>query len=165
MDLHKTFLEQLQLNCDPTELFEVTECLGEGSYGEVFKAINKKKGEKVAIKMMHIPDLDLRQSLKEIAILKACQSPYIISYEGAYYSDSKLWMVMEFCEAGSAVDIIHTTNRVFTELEIASILEPVLKGISYLHKNKMIHRDIKGANILIDIAGNVKIADFGVVFL
>jgi serine/threonine kinase 3 len=147
---------------DPADLFQVLEPVGEGSYGIVYKGIFKKNGVPIAIKIIPITGIDVRSSIKEMEILGKCKSPYIVTYHGAYYKRDHLWLVMEYCDAGSAYDIIKITQKPFNEIEIASILEFVLKGISYLHKIKLIHRDIKAANILLDIGGNVKIADFGV---
>ena len=69
---------------------------------------------------------------------------------------------MEYCAAGSVIDLIKITKKRLNEHEIASILFYALKGIEYLHDNKKIHRDIKAGNILLDHRGNAKLADFGV---
>ena len=95
-------------------------------------------------------------------ILSACDNNYIVKYHGAYYSKDHLWLVMEFCEAGSIIDIIKITDIQLTEVQIATILKFVLVGVEYMHNNKLIHRDIKAANILLDTKGVIKIADFGV---
>lgn len=69
---------------------------------------------------------------------------------------------MEYCNAGSVIDLIKITGRKLNEFEIASIAQAVLRGLEYLHSRKLIHRDIKAGNILLDIDGHAKIADFGV---
>lgn len=165
----KQILSLVKIHEDPTDLFELLDPLGEGSYGYVYKGMNKKTGQLVAIKIVPVTGTDFKSSIKEMEILGKCKSPYVVTYYGAYYKKDHLWLVMEYCEAGSfwlfsgsAIDMLGIMEKPFDEVQIASVLEIVLKGIAYLHKNKMIHRDIKAANILIDIAGNVKIADFGV---
>lgn len=135
--------------------------LGEGSYGSVWKALHKNSGTIVAVKI--VPTNGEFASIKrEIAILRECKSPYIVSYYGSYFKDSKLWLIMEYCAAGSVADIIRITKKPLTEVQAASILASSLKGLEYLHENKKIHRDIKAANILLDSKGNAKLADFGV---
>ena len=99
---------------------------------------------------------------KEIKILKECQWSYIVGYHDSYIKGDELWLILEYWNAGSVIDLIKITERVLNEYEIASITQAVLKGLDYLHTRKMIHRDIKAGNILLDRNGNVKIADFGV---
>ena len=146
---------------DPEELFEMLEMLGQGTYGEVSKALHKESAIVVAIKKVPI-NQDIGSLRKEIAILKECRSPYIVAYHGSYLKDNELWLIMEFCDAGSVIDLIKITKRTLTELEIASVCHAVLKGLEYLHDTKKIHRDIKAGNILLDHKGNAKLADFGV---
>lgn len=98
----------------------------------------------------------------QIGILKQCDDVHIVKYFGSYSKDNNLWIVMEYCIAGSMADIMQITKKRFNENEIASILQSVLKGLDYLHSHKKIHRDIKAANILLDKEGNAKLADFGV---
>ncbi|EGR34513.1 serine threonine kinase ste20, putative [Ichthyophthirius multifiliis] len=146
---------------DPEEIFEILDYLGQGSYGQVFKALHKKTGELVAVKK--VPNEGEISSLKkEIMILKECQSEYIVKYYGSYYKDSYLWLIMEYCAAGSVIDLVIITKIKLNEFQIASILHSTLKGLIYLHQNKKIHRDIKAGNILLDQKGNAKLADFGV---
>lgn len=85
-----------------------------------------------------------------------------MKYYGSYFKDNNLWIVMEYCMAGSVTDIVNITGIELNEGQIASILELVLKGLKYLHDRKKIHRDIKAANILLDQNGTAKLADFGV---
>jgi serine/threonine kinase 3 len=146
---------------DPEDHFVVLEQLGEGNFGSVYKAYHKESGNIVAIKVVPITS-DIDSLRKEIQILKQCKCPYIVRYFGSYLKDNDLWLIIEYCNAGSVADLIKSTNRTLNEYEIASILYAVLKGLEYLHDTKKIHRDIKAGNILLDNRGNAKLADFGV---
>ena len=146
---------------DPEEHFMMLEQLGEGNYGQVYKAYHKVSGNIVAIKVVPISS-DIESLRKEIAILKQCKCPHIVRYFGSYLKDDHLWLVLEYCNAGSVSDLIKSTGRTLTEIEISSVLQAVLKGLEYLHDTKKIHRDIKAGNILLDNRGNAKLADFGV---
>lgn len=137
------------------------EQLGEGNFGSVYKAYHKESGNIVAIKVVPITS-DIDSLRKEICILKQCKCPHIVRYFGSYLKDNDLWLILEYCNAGSVSDLIKSTNRTLNEFEIASILHAVLKGLEYLHDTKKIHRDIKAGNILLDNRGNAKLADFGV---
>jgi len=146
---------------DPTKDFELLEKLGEGSYGSVWKAQHIKTGTATAIKRVPVEN-DLDEILNEIKIMKQCRSPYIISYYGSYFKDSELWIVMEFCGAGSVSDLMRITDKTMNEEQISVILKDALKGLLYLHSKRKIHRDIKAGNILLNNKGEGKLADFGV---
>uniref|UniRef100_A0A5F8G3D8 non-specific serine/threonine protein kinase n=1 Tax=Monodelphis domestica TaxID=13616 RepID=A0A5F8G3D8_MONDO len=154
-------LSEDSLTKQPEEVFDVLEKLGEGSYGSVFKAIHKESGQVVAIKQVPV-ESDLQEIIKEISIMQQCDSPYVVKYYGSYFKNTDLWIVMEYCGAGSVSDIIRLRNKTLTEEEIATILKSTLKGLEYLHFMRKIHRDIKAGNILLNTEGHAKLADFGV---
>ncbi|XP_061730424.1 serine/threonine-protein kinase 4-like [Nerophis ophidion] len=154
-------LSEDSLTKQPEEVFDILEKLGEGSYGCVFKAHYKQTGEIVAIKQVPV-ESDLQEIIKEISIMQQCNSPHVVRYYGSYFKNSDLWIVMEFCGAGSVSDIIRIRSKTLTEEEIASILQSTLKGLEYLHFMRKIHRDIKAGNILLNTEGQAKLADFGV---
>ncbi|XP_067146459.1 serine/threonine-protein kinase 3 isoform X4 [Apteryx mantelli] len=154
-------LSEDSLTKQPEEVFDVLEKLGEGSYGSVFKAIHKESGQVVAIKQVPV-ESDLQEIIKEISIMQQCDSPYVVKYYGSYFKNTDLWIVMEYCGAGSVSDIIRLRNKTLTEDEIATILKSTLKGLEYLHFMRKIHRDIKAGNILLNTEGHAKLADFGV---
>ncbi|XP_064825313.1 serine/threonine-protein kinase 4-like isoform X2 [Oncorhynchus masou masou] len=154
-------LSEDSLTKQPEEVFDVLEKLGEGSYGSVFKANYKETGEIVAIKQVPV-ESDLQEIIKEISIMQQCNSPHVVRYYGSYFKNSDLWIVMEYCGAGSVSDIIRLRNKTLTEDEIATIVQSTLKGLEYLHFMRKIHRDIKAGNILLNAEGQAKLADFGV---
>uniref|UniRef100_A0A8C7VFB0 non-specific serine/threonine protein kinase n=1 Tax=Oncorhynchus mykiss TaxID=8022 RepID=A0A8C7VFB0_ONCMY len=154
-------LSEDSLTKQPEEVFDLLEKLGEGSYGSVFKAIHKESGQVVAIKQVPV-ESDLQEIIKEISIMQQCDSPYVVKYYGSYFKNTDLWIVMEYCGAGSVSDIIRLRNKTLTEDEIATILKSTLKGLEYLHFMRKIHRDIKAGNILLNTEGHAKLADFGV---
>ncbi|CAK6974482.1 serine/threonine-protein kinase 4-like [Scomber scombrus] len=154
-------LSEDSLTKQPEEVFDVLEKLGEGSYGCVFKAHYKETGEIVAIKQVPV-ESDLQEIIKEISIMQQCNSPHVVRYYGSYFKKNDLWIVMEYCGAGSVSDIIRLRNKTLTEDEIAAILQCTLKGLEYLHFMRKIHRDIKAGNILLNTEGHAKLADFGV---
>ncbi|KAM9409990.1 serine/threonine-protein kinase 4-like [Pholidichthys leucotaenia] len=154
-------LSEDSLTKQPEEVFDVLEKLGEGSYGCVFKANYKETGEIVAIKQVPV-ESDLQEIIKEISIMQQCNSPHVVRYYGSYFKNRDLWIVMEYCGAGSVSDIIRIRNKTLTEEEIAAILQSTLKGLEYLHFMRKIHRDIKAGNILLNSEGHAKLADFGV---
>ncbi|KAF0696271.1 Aste57867_12969 [Aphanomyces stellatus] len=148
----------------PQDEFEVLQQLGEGSYGKVFKALNRSTARIVALKVVAIEsdDKEMMELTKEIHILEKCSSPFIVQYYGSILYENNLWIEMEFCEAGSVSDMLRVSQTVLTEKEVAAVCANVVKGLTYLHHHRNIHRDIKAGNILLSASGLAKLADFGV---
>lgn len=154
-------LSEESLTRQPEEVFDIICKLGEGSYGSVYKALHKESGQVLAIKQVPV-DTDLQEIIKEISIMQQCDSPYVVKYYGSYFKNTDLWIVMEYCGAGSVSDIMRLRKKTLSEDEIATILCDTLKGLEYLHLRRKIHRDIKAGNILLNSEGHAKLADFGV---
>jgi len=142
--------------------FEVLAKLGEGSYGSVFKALDKRDNKIVAIKVLEVENEDTSDLRKEINFLKDCHSETIVAYKGSFEKDNHIWIVMEYCGAGSICDLMAICEKTLSEEQIAAVMKMALQGLQYLHSCKKIHRDIKSGNILLTHAGDCKLADFGV---
>ncbi|CAH8461142.1 unnamed protein product [Schistosoma intercalatum] len=105
---------------------------------------------------------DIRSICQEIHTLRECRHPNIVQFYGSYLRNNKLWICMEYCGGQSMQDIYLYTRRPLEEDCIAFVSRETLQGLNFMHNRGRIHRDIKGANILLTDDGHVKVADFGV---
>ena len=92
------------------------------------------------------------------------KSDYIVKYYGSYYSrkSNTVWLILEYCGCGSAIDLMLAMDRTLSEIEVSTIIEMILKGLIYIHSINLIHRDVKGSSILLSEDGLAKLGDFGV---
>eukprot|EP00057_Strongylocentrotus_purpuratus_P024658 XP_011679132.1 PREDICTED: serine/threonine-protein kinase 10 [Strongylocentrotus purpuratus] len=148
---------------DPNETWEILSELGDGAFGKVYKARNKHNGVTVAAKIIEIKEHDdLNDFRVEIDILTECKHPNIVGLEETFLHQSKLWMMLEFCEGGALDDIVLEVEKPLTEAQIKVVCRQTLEALVYLHEHNIIHRDLKAGNILLKMDGNVRLADFGV---
>uniref|UniRef100_A0A3Q3MX95 Mitogen-activated protein kinase kinase kinase kinase n=1 Tax=Labrus bergylta TaxID=56723 RepID=A0A3Q3MX95_9LABR len=147
---------------DPLDDYELIHRIGCGTYGDVFKARNIRTSELAAIKIVKLdPGDDITTIQQEITMMKECKHKNIVAYFGSYHRNTKLWICMEYCGGGSLQDMYHVTGPL-KEKQIAYVCRETLQGLYHLHETGKMHRDIKGANILLTERGDVKLADFGV---
>lgn len=146
--------------------------IGQGSFGSVYLALHAITGELMAVKQVELPsntdsDLDKKKNnmvtvLKhEIDLLRDLQHPNIVQYLGSNSDDEHLNIFLEYVPGGSVAGMLNLYGQLPEPL-IRNFVRQILNGLSYLHGRDIIHRDIKGANVLVDNKGGIKISDFGI---
>ncbi|KAK6947795.1 Protein kinase domain [Dillenia turbinata] len=140
--------------------------IGRGTFGDVYLGFNSESGEMCAMKEVTLfsDDAKSRESAQqlgqEIALLSRLRHPNIVQYYGSETVDDKLYIYLEYVSGGSIYKILQEYGPL-GEIAIRSYTQQILKGLAYLHAKNTVHRDIKGANLLVDPSGRVKLADFG----
>jgi myosin-3 len=164
-------LQLLQSYPSPEGIWELVEKIGEGNYGIVFKGRNRRTGKMSAVKIMDAvldkeedihAELNVFQKYSSHENIVDCYGIYLKKQENAI---DQLWIVMELCTAGSVTDLVKKMKEKEDSLPediVAYILHEVLAGLIYLHNNNIIHRDIKGHNVLITHSGKIRLIDFGI---
>lgn len=154
---------------DPRDLFDLIEIVGTGTYGEVFKARHKRTGELTAVKVLELIEDEEEEIKVEVEVLrKHATHTNITSFYGLYGvknkgEPDKLWLAMEYCGGGSITDLSKKLQpRRLPDAIFAYVLHETLKAMQFLHKHGIVHRDIKGQNILMTNEGSVRLIDFGV---
>ena len=170
------FCDILSIPSTPEEYFTIQYPIGHGAFGTVYKAVHNSTNRIYAIKIIdyskdnnkdnnNIINYNYNSVQQETSLMRRVNnSDYIVKYYGSYFSrkTNTIWLILEYCSSGSAIDLMLSMDRTFSEVEVATMMEMILKGLVLMHSENLIHRDIKGANILISEDGYAKLGDFGV---
>ena len=175
------FSDILSIPSNPEDIFTLLSPIGHGAFGSVYKAIHNESKQIYAIKIIQYfkEEQNLLSNINHMENINFCyktvqeetflmrlvnSSDYIVKYYGSYFSrqTNTLWLILEYCASGSVIDLMLAMDRTYTEEEIATIIKMVLEGLIIIHEKNLIHRDVKGANILLSEDGYAKIGDFGV---
>lgn len=145
-------------------LQQVGNCIGRGQFGSVYRALNLNTGQMVAVKRIKLEgrsEDEVTQLMHEVDLLKSLTHPSVVKYEGLVRGPDVVSIILEYVENGS---LLHTLKAFgcFPEKLVASYVVKILEGLNYLHESRVVHCDLKAANILTTKNGNVKLSDFGV---
>ncbi|XP_017799206.1 PREDICTED: neither inactivation nor afterpotential protein C [Habropoda laboriosa] len=172
-DRRTSTLQRLDSVQDPGKRYLLRECIGSGVCGDVYEAIDQQAGNKrVAVKVQKLTAESQSLIIEEYRVLRDFAShPNLPDFYGIYRRRSgkkteydQIWFVMELCEGGPAMDLARgliAMDKKLREEHIGFILREVIKAVVYLHENNVMHRDIRGNNILLTKEGEVKLVDFG----
>uniref|UniRef100_A0A182PTK0 Protein kinase domain-containing protein n=1 Tax=Anopheles epiroticus TaxID=199890 RepID=A0A182PTK0_9DIPT len=159
----KRIFNNIRMDTDPADFWDMIGELGDGAFGKVYKAQNRETKQLAAAKMCTLEDEEnLSDHMVEIDILSEIKHPNIVGLYEAFSIDDKLWMLIEYCDGGALDSIMVELEKPLTEAQIAYVCKHMCAGLNHLHKNKVIHRDLKAGNVLLTMDGGVKLADFGV---
>ncbi|XWS29382.1 hypothetical protein CRYUN_Cryun24cG0024900 [Craigia yunnanensis] len=155
--------EPLPMNCQ----WQKGKLIGRGTFGSVYVASNRETGALCAMKEVEIfPDDPksaecIKQLEQEIRVLSQLKHRNIVQYYGSEIVEDKFYIYLEYVHPGSINKYVRDHCGAITESVVRNFTRHILSGLAYLHSTKTIHRDIKGANLLVDASGVVKLADFG----
>lgn len=139
------------------------EFLGEGSFGRVFKGLNEATGELIAVKQLFLSgdsEEEVKQLRKEISVMWNLNHANIVRYLGTARTERCLYILLEYVPGGSIANMLQQFGA-FTESLLRRFVSQIVRGAEYLHSKGIIHRDIKGANVLVGVDGIAKLSDFG----
>ncbi|CAH0724788.1 unnamed protein product, partial [Brenthis ino] len=163
---------ELDRAADPRDRFNLQELIGEGTYGEVYCAKDKKTGKRVAIKILENIAENIEEIEEEFLVFRDLSShPNIPEFFGLFLKrgvsaeDDQIWFVMELCTGGSVTDLgasMRARGNNLTEPQLAYVLRGTVRALTHLHSHRCMHRDVKGHNILLTENAEVKLVDFGV---
>mmetsp|Transcript_26067 Transcript_26067/g.84304 ORF Transcript_26067/g.84304 Transcript_26067/m.84304 type:complete len:367 (-) Transcript_26067:24-1124(-) len=152
--------------------YSLERLIGRGAFAKVYMATCPRAAntvERVALKVMDLEQVtaEITEISKEVQMMRMCCHANVLCCHASFVSKSELYLVMPLMEKGSCLHIMHAAKQRglgegMSEQWLGYVLLEVLHGLEYLHENGHIHRDIKAGNVLLDPAGNVALADFGV---
>lgn len=155
-----TALGKLVTKSDPIAKYHMKQRVGSGASGTVCEATDTMTNKAVAIKKMDLDNQPKKELIiTEIEVMREYRHENIVNYIESYLVGKELWVVMEYLEGGALTDVV--TETVLTEGQIAGITQKCVDALAYLHKQEIIHRDIKSDNVLLGMKGEVKLTDFG----
>ena len=151
---------------DPHTAFMKLKVIGKGGFGTVWQVVHVDSNRLLAGKLIskHLIDTTSRRELEsEIDVLRSIVSDYTVRYYGSVKFEGSMMILMEYCDVGSLRDLLDARQQPLSEDQIAIVMLDLLSALKFIHeKYRIIHRDIKAANILLNKEGCTKIADFGV---
>ncbi|VDK17289.1 unnamed protein product [Anisakis simplex] len=165
----------VRLETDVGEYWTLKEVIGDGAFGNVYKAVSKTDPTRVAAaKAMELDDDEGAAVMVEVEILVNCVHPNIVQLYDAFIMGNRItvdWkhsalftlqLLLEFCGGGAIDSIMVELSRGLSEPQIHCVMKEVLKALQFLHQKNVIHRDLKAGNVLLTNDAKVKLADFGV---
>ncbi|KAJ3326736.1 Cyclin-dependent kinase catalytic subunit [Blyttiomyces sp. JEL0837] len=144
------------------ELYEKIEKIGEGTYGVVYKARDRTNNSIVALKKIRLETEDEgvpSTAIREISLLKELRHPNIVKLLDIVHNDAKLYLIFEFLDLDLKKYMDSTTG--LSKTLVKSYMHQLVSGINFCHAHRILHRDLKPQNLLIDQLGTLKLADFG----
>ena len=156
---------------DPRQLFDSLGVIGRGSYGWVYRARSRRDdGDLVAIKVVPMDAggaadaaaSAAAEARKELQLLQSCSSPHVLAWRSSLRHGGCLWIVTELCEGGSLLDVMRHGGAPLSEVQVGAACGAALEALRYLHARRLLHRDVKAANLFLSADGSLKLGDLGI---